>query len=70
MPNIQAMHEVDLPAHVMRYCNNTWLVYKDRFESAFLREIKHYGHVSTSRVENAHAALKKWIGISTGKWIF
>ena len=37
MLNIQAMHEEEIPAHVMRYCNDTWMVYKERFVSAFLR---------------------------------
>ena len=26
-----------LPVHVMSYCNDTWMVYKERFVSAFLR---------------------------------
>lgn len=28
--------------------------------------ILHFGHASISRVESAYAALKKWIGTSTG----
>ena len=34
---IQAMHEGEIPAQVMRYCNDTWMVYKERFVSALLR---------------------------------
>ena len=70
MLSIQAMDEGEIPAHVMHYCNDTWLVYNERFVSAFLRGKKHYGHVLPSRVESAHAALKKWFGTSTGKCIF
>ena len=43
------------------------VVYKDRFIAAFLRCKRHYGHITTSRVESVHTALKKWIEVSTGK---
>ena len=51
----------------MRYVEITSLVYKERFVAAFLRGKRHYRHITTSRVESAHAALKKWIAVSTGK---
>ena len=46
----------------MRYCNDTWLVYKGRFVLVFLLDKRHYEHISTSRVDRAHAALKKGLG--------
>lgn len=51
---------------VMRYVEEIWLVWKVRFVSAFLHNKPHSGHVTTSRVESAHAALKRWITSSTG----
>ena len=45
------------PAASMRYLETTWLVYKERFVTAFLRNKHHYGHLTTSRVESAHASL-------------
>lgn len=52
--------------NLMRYVEDIWLIWKDRFVTAFLRNKCHYGHCTTSRVESAHAALKKWISVSTG----
>ena len=62
---IVVMHD-RFPAASMSYLETTWLVYKERFITAFLRNKHHYGHVTTSRVESAHASLKKWISVSTG----
>lgn len=61
-----SMMHATFPAAIMGYLATTWLVYKERFVAAFLRNKHHYGHVTTSRVESAHAALKKWISVSTG----
>ena len=57
------------PAASMRYVETTWLTFKEKLFAAFLRNKRHYGHVTTSRVESAHAALKKWIDVSTGKFL-
>ena len=51
----------------MSYRERTWLVYKERFVAASLHNNRHYGHVTTSRVECPHAILKKWIFVLTGK---
>ena len=64
---LQSMRkEFSTPSRVMCYIEETWLIWKERFVTAFLRNKCHYGHVTTSRVESAHAALKKWISVSTG----
>nr|CCA18501.1 AlNc14C51G4022 [Albugo laibachii Nc14] len=59
------MHD-RFPAASMSYLDTTWLVYKERFVTAFLRNKHHYGNVTTSRVESAHASLKEWNSVLTG----
>ncbi|BBN03020.1 hypothetical protein Mp_2g20030 [Marchantia polymorpha subsp. ruderalis] len=61
---LEAMQEM-FPLHVMTYLETTWLVYKERFVACFLRGKLHFGHTTTSRVESAHSAMKKWISVST-----
>ena len=56
---LQAVQDGENPPQVMCYCNDTWLVHKERFALVFLRDKRHYGHISTSRVESTHATLKK-----------
>ena len=63
---IASMHVV-FPVVSMRYLDYTWLVYKEKFVSVFLRNKCHYGHVTTSLVESAHATLRKRTSVSTGK---
>ena len=48
-----------VPAKVFTYLSTTWLCHKDRFVQAWICQIKHFGHVTTSRGEGAHAGLKK-----------
>ena len=50
----------------MSYLEKNWLVYEEELVSTFLRNRLHHGHITTSRVESAHAALKNWIRVSTG----
>ena len=50
----------------VQYLQNTWLPYKEHFVSAWTNRYFHMGTVVTSRVESSHAALKKWLGASTG----
>lgn len=57
------------PAHVMHYIGTTWLIYKEKFVNVWMRNVLNLGHTSTSRVESAHAALKKWIAVSTGNFL-
>ena len=51
----------DLPANVIKYLNDTWLVYKKLYVDCYLHGCLHYGQVTASRVESAHAAIKKWL---------
>lgn len=55
-----------VPERVFSYLSTIWLRYKERFVLAFTRHVRHFGHVSTSRVEGAHAVLKNWLQVSTG----
>ena len=50
----------------VEYVTQTWLGLKEHFVSCWADRIRHFGHLSTSRVEGAHAALKKEIDVSTG----
>ena len=59
---------VDLPAHVMKYLYDTWLIFKKMFVSCYLHGRLHYGHVTTSRVDSVHVAFKKWLNGSTCKY--
>ena len=51
------MHVTFLVAS-MHCVETTWLAYKERIVAALLRNKRHYGYTTTSRVESAHAALK------------
>ena len=44
------------PAASMRYVETTWLTFMEKFVAVFLRNKRHYGHVTTSRVRSSHAA--------------
>ncbi|KAL0225495.1 hypothetical protein RCL1_003407 [Eukaryota sp. TZLM3-RCL] len=46
------------------YIQNTWFVHKEKFVHYFLGEVRHYGTSTTSRVESAHALLKKTLETS------
>jgi MULE transposase domain len=47
------------------YLSDTWLVERRKFVAAWIDRHLHLGNAATSRVEGAHAALKKWISNST-----
>lgn len=55
------------PLHVIDIVTTTWLLYKERFVSPWMRS-PHFSHMSLSRVKSVHAALKRWISISTGMY--
>ncbi|XP_074291362.1 PKS-NRPS hybrid synthetase cheA-like [Silene latifolia] len=50
-----------------KYLKETWLdLYKERFVSAWINNILHFGNVTTNRVEGAHASLKRLLKTSNG----
>nr|CCA18090.1 Pc21g00130 putative [Albugo laibachii Nc14] len=51
---------------VLEYLANTWLIYKERFVNAWTSKYRHFGNKATSRVEGAHAYIKKFLQVSTG----
>ncbi len=55
-----------VPFNVITYLQDTWVVHKEKFVLAWTKEVKHFGHLVTSRVEAGHASLKSWIWISKG----
>ena len=50
----------------VEYLSTTWLPYKRRWAQPWTNQIRHFAQLSTSRVEGAHATLKKYLQISTG----
>ena len=54
-----------IPPHVMYYMSTALLILNERFVNAWIRS-RHFGHTSTSSVDGAHAAVKKWISVSLG----
>lgn len=50
---------------IFAYLSDTWLVERKKFVAAWIDRHLHLGNAATSRVEGAHAALKKWISNST-----
>lgn len=47
----------------IRYIEMVWLPWKERFASAWTDKHRHYGTTVTSRVESAHAALKRYLEV-------
>ena len=55
-----------IPSPVSKYLEDTWLDrHKEHFIAAWTRNVLHFGHAVTSRVEGSHAYLKQWICVST-----
>lgn len=48
------------------YISSTWLVHKEKFILAWTKDVKHFGHTVTSRVEAGHANIKKWLSNANG----
>ena len=48
------------------YIRDQWLIYRDRCVRAWTNNIMHYNHSASSRVEGAHATLKKQLRSSQG----
>lgn len=51
---------------VLDYIDSTWLSHKEKFVAAWVQPFLHLGSRNTSRVEGSHAALKKYLRVSTG----
>lgn len=50
--------------HIFHYLESNVLVHRERFVVAWTRKWLHLGNAATSRVEGAHATMKRWIGSS------
>ena len=50
----------------INYIEETWLVHKEKFVQAYVDKHMHLGSRATSRIEGAHAILKRWLEVSTG----
>ena len=51
---------------IIEYLTNEYIYKKEKFVRAYTNHNLHLGNVASSRVEGAHAALKKCLGGSTG----
>ncbi|CAJ0635060.1 8268_t:CDS:2, partial [Entrophospora sp. SA101] len=52
--------------NVLQYLQETWILHKECFISAWVDHYLHLGNKATSRVEGAHATLKKYLQSSRG----
>ena len=46
------------------YLEKHWWPHKELLVTAWTKHIRHWGHISTSRVEGWHSVLKEWLGSS------
>ena len=53
-------------ALIVKYLEDTWIVYKEKFVLAWTKNTMHFSHLVTSRVEGKHSTVKSWISVSTG----
>lgn len=51
-------------SHCVNYINNTQLPWKERFVYAWTNKVRHFGSITTARVEGAHSRLKKYLELS------
>ena len=51
---------------VLSYLEGIWLCKKEMFVHAFLTDVPHFENFTTSRCEGSHAAIKKFLHVSTG----
>lgn len=51
---------------IVTYIQQTWLPYKKHFVYAWMERFPHFRHRASSRVEGAHAKIKKYLQVSTG----
>lgn len=55
-----------IPSEARDYIEYQWLTpWKTRFCATFIQDVRHFGTLTTSRVEGCHAALKTWIPSSS-----
>ncbi|KAH7838946.1 hypothetical protein Vadar_033020 [Vaccinium darrowii] len=54
--------------YVLNYLKNIWLPFKERVVNAWIGKHPHFGNQATSRVEGAHAMLKKHLTVSTSNF--
>lgn len=47
------------------YVEDTWIIWKEKFVSAWIDKVFHLGNTATSRVEGSHSVLKQYISVST-----
>ena len=48
-------------SHCVSYISKTWLPWKERFVCAWTNKVRHFGSITTARVEGAHSRLKKYL---------
>jgi hypothetical protein len=58
------------PVAMRQYLEATWLPLRCRFVRPWTKQYRHLDHTVTSRVEAAHARIKKYVEVSTGDLYF
>jgi MULE transposase domain len=67
-----AVMQTSYPQDAMKYCTDTWLIWKEHIVACWINQYPHFGVTVTSPIEGCHATLKAYLqrGHSDLKGIF
>jgi hypothetical protein len=66
-PTEQAYHErlaeiqATYPVAAVKYCTNTWLLWKENLVACYINKRHHFGVVVTSSIEGCHTIIKSYL---------
>jgi len=64
----EMVHEYEsCAARALEYVTSQWFPHKESWAVAWTVDFKHYGHVTSNRVESVHAALKATLTYRQGR---
>jgi hypothetical protein len=49
------------PANAMKYCADTWLIWKENLVAYYIKQYCHFGVTVTSPIEGCHATIKGYL---------
>jgi hypothetical protein len=49
------------PTSAVKYCTDTWLIWKEALIAAYITQRLHFGVTVTSPIEGCHATLKAFL---------
>jgi histone-lysine N-methyltransferase SETD2 len=58
--------KTNIPTKAYDYIFKTWIGHKEKFVLAWTKDVLHFGHTVTSRIEGGHANVKGWIPNTNG----